>query len=78
MKLLYDEETGEITQVGTRLGYDIILHAFNLEAAQIVGATLERKRNGGRPAAIRLSDDSVVEEIWPPPNDYLYHDGPEP
>jgi hypothetical protein len=73
MKLLYDEDTGAITQVGTRLGYDIVLHEFDITTEQLVGATVERQRHGGRPAAIRLADDTIITETWPPPRD-LYDD----
>jgi hypothetical protein len=77
LRVRYDPDTREITSVGTP-GHDFPLHAFDLEAAEIVDATVERQRKGGRPAAIKLANDTIVEEIWPPPNNYLYEGGPEP
>jgi hypothetical protein len=77
LRVRYDPDTREITSVGTP-GHDFPLHAFNIVGEQLEGATIERQRKGGRPAAIRLGDDTIVEEIWPPPNNYLYEGGPEP
>ncbi len=69
LRVRYDAETGEITQVG-RPGHDFALHAFDVTPEQLVGATVERLH---RPSQIRLADNTIVQETWPPPAD-LYDD----
>jgi hypothetical protein len=63
MRVWYDEETRAVTAGGRNYYYEFA----ELTAEDIVGATVERLRKGGKPLAIRLADDRVVEEVWPAP-----------
>jgi hypothetical protein len=68
----YDPDSRAIISEG-RPGHDFPLHEFDITTEQLEGATVERRRKGGHLAAIRLADDTIVEETWPPPAD-LYDD----
>jgi hypothetical protein len=58
----YDPDTGEIVWP---LKPGEMVAEFDIAEEQLEGATVERQRKGGHPAAIRLADDTIVEENWP-------------
>jgi hypothetical protein len=70
MHIRYDAETGQITAIGRPGSQDFILHEFDISTEQLAGATVEREH---RPSKIRLADNTIVTETWPPPRD-LYDD----
>jgi hypothetical protein len=67
MHIRYDPETGQITAIGRPGSQDSILHEFDITEEQLVGATAVREHP--RPAQIRLADNTIVSETWPPPRD---------
>jgi hypothetical protein len=68
LRVRYNKDTGAITSVG-RPGRDFKVYEFDVTPEQLVGATVERYRRGGwnEGAQIRLADDTILTETWPPP-----------